>query len=305
MRSAGTGRQQPWHQQPCRGRGSWARNAPASGNWGQAWLPGSRPPSRPSGQDWGRLVQGRADVCSGAGEKGHRAEGGTKVAIRPPPLEPSRGHTPGSLEAPCSRSQIWTSSGWPALVPPPLSTIPGPHPKPLPRGPNPTPFLLFLPPSTAQRAEHMGNRGHSVRGCPACLLEELLGFQFGAHPAGMCDLVPASPFLFSVVPFLVNPKKRCKRELLITDAQVQGVGLPHTEHVPLRGKWERTGPIMVMVVVRSASGKLLQARPALDGACPRGQRTSAGRSEGRRRAVHPRRTRHPCQGSAGRLTLRG
>ena len=212
MRSTGTGREQAWHQQPCRGSGSWARNAPASGNWGQAWLLGilASQQTQRAGLGKAGAGQGRADVCSGAGEKGHRAEGGTKVAIRPPPLEPSRGHTPGSLEAPCSRSQRYTVSdldlfrtACAGVSSTQHSTRPPPQAPPQRTKPYAFPPLP-APPRTAQRAERMGNRGHSVRGCPARLSEELLGFQFGAHPASTCDSVPASPSSLSFHFYLIQ-----------------------------------------------------------------------------------------------------
>lgn len=108
MRSVSASPEQAW---------PWTGTAPASlpgrCQLGPTLAPGGPgfpvDPTGLTGESWYRAGQ---RIASRSGEKNHRAEDGTQMAVRPPLLEPSRGRSPGFLEAPCSRSaQICTASG--------------------------------------------------------------------------------------------------------------------------------------------------------------------------------------------------
>lgn len=148
-------------------------------------------PAGPTGESWYRAGQ---KIASRSGEKDHRAEDGTQMAVRPPLLEPSRGCSPGFLEAPCSRSaQICAASGFHVFgtachqchlcsalwAPLPQAPLFPSHPLPcqgeascnsrLQRAHTMHVFFLFSSCLTGHRAEHMGHLEHAERGHPACM----------------------------------------------------------------------------------------------------------------------------------------
>ena len=247
-------------------------NTPTAGIWGQPGSWWSQPPSSPSEQDWGRLVQGRAELSLQSRDKGLL---GLKMAVRPLPLEPSRSgssaflrlcaaalfrSTPPQACTPLaganSTSEPPVHQACASLGRPAASGTSTQHPAPLgfqreaPRNQSPHrtgalhPFLVFLRPQGALGPiDRALPASSAVRGrVPILLLTRASGLS-----------VPSSSCPFSVAPFLPSPERREQRAADYGADQTTAprgpqvterrTSTPHTQQLPLEGgggRWAAT-----------------------------------------------------------------